>query len=176
MCVALPAVLQNPQKNTPLEFWSMYLMGFIDFCCLYLVVGFRVSQQGACVLRCLRRFRTSEKHAPGFLEHVPYVFYGLLFIFVKLDCLFCGFRVSQQGACALRCLRCFRTLRKTRPWNFGACALCVFRFYMISSDFIEITCSDLRPLQLRNGQQSAGPSTDLSPGNSKHTAEYKKEV
>ena len=58
---------------------------------------------------------TSEKHAPGFLEHVPYVFYSFALIFCIFVCLFCGFRVSQQGACVLRCLRRFRTLRKNTP-------------------------------------------------------------
>ena len=32
VCDALPAALQNPQKKHALEFWSMYLMGFIVVC------------------------------------------------------------------------------------------------------------------------------------------------
>ena len=32
VCVALPAALQNPQKNRTLQLWRMYLMGFTDLC------------------------------------------------------------------------------------------------------------------------------------------------
>ena len=46
-------------------------------------------------------------------------------IFLNFEYIFVGFGVSQQGACVLRCLWRFRTLRKTRTWNFGACTLCV---------------------------------------------------
>ena len=66
MCVALPAALQNLQKkynDDLLEHLSdaFYCFLLIVDHFLYLFVGFRVSKQGACVLRCLRRFRTLRK-------------------------------------------------------------------------------------------------------------------
>ena len=41
---------------------------------------------------------TSEKHAPGILEHVPCVFCRFLLFLFNFRYLFAGFRVSQQGA------------------------------------------------------------------------------
>ena len=52
--------------------------------------------------------------------HYFFVYLKILFNF---EYIFVGFGVSQQGACVLRCLRRFRTLRKNTPWNFGACTL-----------------------------------------------------
>ena len=54
------------RKNTPLEFWSMYLVGFVDFC------QFQAPPSPVCLCRsCLRRFGDlKQKHAPGFLERV----------------------------------------------------------------------------------------------------------
>ena len=86
-----------------------FLLIFVSF------VSFRVSQQGVCVLRCLRRFADLRKTRPGILEHVPCVFYRLLFFFVNFGYLFAGFRVSKQGVCVLRCLRRPEPPEKPRP-------------------------------------------------------------
>ena len=68
-CVALPAALQNPQKkHAPglLEHipYGFYLFVLIVVRFSYLFAGFRVSQQRACVLRYLRRFRTLRTNTP----------------------------------------------------------------------------------------------------------------
>ena len=44
----------------------------------YLFAHVRVSQQGVCVLRCLRRPEPPEKYVPDFLEYVPYHFSDFL--------------------------------------------------------------------------------------------------
>ena len=42
-----------------------------------------------------------------------------------------GNPVSQQGACVLRCLWRFRTIRKTRHRNFRACTLQILLFWLL---------------------------------------------
>ena len=86
---------------------------------------------------------------------------------------FFGFGVSQQGACVLRCLRRFGTLRKTRPWSFGACTLCVLLILMAS---LRLHAQVLDPCSNTAVSTQQAPLSDLSPGNSKHAAEYKKQV
>ena len=90
MCDALPAALQNPQKKHALEFWSMYLTGFIDFSGflhdsdIFLLFLGSPSRVRVCCAAC-GASEPSEKTRPGILEHVPYVFYGSLFFFIDVD-------------------------------------------------------------------------------------------
>jgi hypothetical protein len=59
------------RKDTPLKFWSICLAYFITLC--YCWLG--VPNQRAC-----GAWATSEKHAPGILEHVPCIFYRFLLL------------------------------------------------------------------------------------------------
>ena len=109
---------------------------YIDLCwfawffvCLYVFLR-SPSRVCVCCAAC-GASPTSEKHAPGILEHVPYVFYWFVLNFVQFWCFFTGFGVSQQGVCVWRCLRRFADLRKTRPWNFGACLLCCLSIFVV---------------------------------------------
>ena len=141
VCVALPAALRRPQKNTPLKFWSMYLMAFIDLCWFCFDFGIFLQVLGSpsrvcvCCAAC-GASPTSEKHAPGILEHVPYVFYWCVLIFCWFLYLFVSFRVSQQGVCVLRCLRRFRALRKNTSLEFQSMYLMDFiDFHIFLIDF-----------------------------------------
>ena len=85
-CAACGA--QNLQKKHVPEIlehipygFSCFLLSFGQF--VYLFVGFGVSQQGACLLRCLRRPEPSEKRRPWIFEDVPYGFYYFYMILWK---------------------------------------------------------------------------------------------
>ena len=65
------------RKNTPLEFWSMYLVDLVNFHRFWVPPTTRWSM---CLPAALRR--PQKKHAPGFLEHVSCGFCRLLLIFV----------------------------------------------------------------------------------------------
>ena len=94
VCDALPAALQNPQKKHALDFWSMYLMGFID-CCWFLndVDIFLL------VLGSPSR--------------------------VRVCCAACGASEPSE---------------KTRPWNFGACTLCVLLNFLAFQSILMYFC------------------------------------
>jgi hypothetical protein len=120
------------RKNTALEFRSMHLMCFVDLlCCLsnfrYLVGSFRVSQQGASVAAASLVRRPQKKHAPGILEHVPFVFSCFFMNFSKFYVFFSRFQGPPSGCVRCRCLWRFADLRKTPPWILGACIFCIFR-------------------------------------------------
>ena len=51
----------------------VYFKIFLSFESFF--VAFRVSQRGACVLRCLRRPEPLEKRAPEFPEYAPHRFH-----------------------------------------------------------------------------------------------------
>ena len=128
-CAACGA--QNLQKKHVPEILEYVPDGF--YCCLlflyhflYVFVGFGVSQQGACVLRCLRRPEPPEKTTPHFCWSMYLMCFTLLFGF------FSDFRVflSVFGyPSRLRvCCAAFgapEPSEKTRPWNLGACTLWV---------------------------------------------------
>ena len=110
------------RKNTPLEFWSMYLVYFIDFCWFLLILydfkcfaGFRVSQQGASVWLPAALRRLQKKHPFGVLEYV--------------SCGFCHFQLFHGPPSPLRLCRaaCGASApsEKTLLWSLGVSTLCV---------------------------------------------------
>ena len=53
----------------------------------------------------------------------------------------------------MRCLRRFADLRKTRPWNFGACTFCVLSIFVTFS----LVCPISMPAALRRPQKKHAP-------------------
>jgi hypothetical protein len=108
--------LQNGKENIHLDD-SLFSVDFES-----VFVRVQVSQQGACVLRCLWCFADLRKNTPLILWSMcPMCFtrFCLLIYIYLISC--CLFGVSQQGVCVcvcvcvLRCLRRFSDLRKITP-------------------------------------------------------------
>ena len=80
MCDALSQAFFLSEEVTFLGFWSMYPMCFIDFCLFFIYLNVFLPALGSpsrvrvCCAAC-GASNPQKKHAPGFLEHVPYVFY-----------------------------------------------------------------------------------------------------
>ena len=102
---------------------------------LHLFAGFRISQQGASVWLPAALRLPQKKYPFGVLEHVPCVFLLILLVFYIILSIFLPVLGSPSRVRLCDCLRRFADLRKTRPWNFGACTLCVLSILVVFVQF-----------------------------------------
>ena len=117
-------------------------------------------QEGCVCVALPAALQNLEKeHVPGILEHVPYVCYLCCLFFLVVSVLFTeldGFLIYISGLLLIFniyfsvlgspsrvrvcCAACGASepSEKTRPWNFGACTLCVLRFLLFFVRFVHL--------------------------------------